>query len=121
VPAQRSRETRQLILGFAVRGLCSGLSWLSYALGSDLAFGSGSDRVTPITACGGGGVVAHARTKGRPGGKEPFGNLAVRPPPLSLSAASRDADDCAADVLAFLYEGPGLHRDLHGQLPYGQA
>ena len=45
--------------------------------------------VTPITACG--GSVTHARTKGRPGGKQPLGNLAVRSPPLSLSAATRKA------------------------------
>src|SRR5690349_16023165 len=35
--------------------------------------------------------VAHARTKGRPGGKQPLGNLAFRSPALSLSAASRKA------------------------------
>jgi len=47
-------------------------------------------RQSPITACGG---AAHARTNGRPGGKQPLGNFAVRSPPLSLSAASRKAKE----------------------------
>jgi hypothetical protein len=42
--------------------------------------GVGVVQLTPITACG--SAVAHARTKGRPGGKQPLGNLAVRSPAL---------------------------------------
>ena len=37
-------------------------------------------------------LLAQNLTKGRPGGKHPFGKLAMRSPAFSLSAASRKAE-----------------------------